>query len=613
MLNHGDTTNISKVTCLDYMYKFDVLYESELDYDSGSVTIKDVLDEVCSICDVELATSSIANGSFIVDSNQFEVDDTCRKVIKAVAGISGSFAKIKNDNKLYFITPPILVSKKYTVKEIHRMSVADLNNIDNLIIQNIASNLAILNIEKYSVHDVDTTDNGEITDADVIKFTTGNSTLLPNVIYRSDYSELELKRRTHPINTVSLGMSNVEGENITLSDSTAVEEDGENLLAIYDNPFAYTQAKREELIPAIYNKVLGFNYQAYEYKGQAKFYMETGDTVWIIDSNGSAIQSLLFRFTYKSPNGLESEISAPSIIKSTVNYQNDPDELNRLKRTEIIVDKQQGTIDALVKDTTTNTNNINELQITSETTTNKIEEIQSDYTDKIAILQSSIDGLKEEVSTKGGGNILYYGNENYDKQINEIQTTEIRQNSVSGLGYELVAGTATQKQQIMNSDYTISFKYKVSNNLVYSYVIINGETIRLPYTEGEWVEFVKTIKVSDSNISVGFKTDTNRSTYIADLMCNIGTDALTWEQNANETITDTVRIGKGVQVNSSTSGTYTRMDSDGTRIYNSNTGDVTTEFTAEGTNTEKLTTNKAEIAGILIQQVGSQTWISSLL
>ena len=103
----------------------------------------------------------------------------------------------------------------------------------------------------------------------------------------------------------------------------------------------------------------------------------------MLDSNGAVTSSFLFRFTYKSPNGLESEMSAPSIIKSTVNYQNIPSELERIRRTEIIVNKQQGTIDAIVDKQTEDGNKINSLEMTAEETNDTISKIIADYQEQI--------------------------------------------------------------------------------------------------------------------------------------------------------------------------------------------------------------------------------------
>lgn len=609
MLNHGDTTNINKVIAMDYMLKSNIPYKSKLDYASKSVTILDVLKEACDNAGLELATEDFANNNFIVDSNQFEVDAIIRQVFQAVAGISGTFAKVKADNKLYFITPKLYDSKKYTVNEIHKMLVADLGKLK---IRNLANDLKVLGIKKESTKQVDEMLVKSMNAIAVKRLTTNVNE--PALEQQNDYTDLVLKRNTHPINVVVLGMSNVEGENITLRDEDSIKEDGENLLVINDNPFAYTEEKRKELITALFNKVKGFAYTAYELKGQCKPFLESGDPIWVLDADGAISSSFLFRFNYKSPNGLESEMSAPSITKSTVNYQNIPSELERIRRTEIIVDKQQGTIDAIVEKQTEDGNKINSLQINADETSNTISKIIADYQEQIAQLKLTIEGLQTTVSTKGGGNIFLYSKENWDENIVEYSDTDIKQNTISGLGYRLVIGTTEQIVQLKNDIYTVSFLYKNTNKLDNAEVVINGETTKLEYTGDKWYMFEKTINVTSNAISISFNTDTNNAVYIADLMGNLGAEKQTWEQNANETITDTVQIGKGIQVNSSTTNTYTRIDADGNRVFNKATGDVISEFTDKGMETQDMVVNgKAEIAGMFIQKVSSQTWLSSLL
>lgn len=605
----GDTTLINKVSSMDYMLKANIQYETKLDYSSKKVTILDVLEEASSNAGLELATKEFANSDFIVDSNQFEVDAIIRQVFQAVAGISGTFAKIRSDNKLYFITPKLIDSKKYTVKEVHKMLVADLNKLK---VRTITNDLKVLGIEKESTKQVDEMLVKSMNNIAVKRLTTNINE--PSLEKQSDYTELVLKRNTHPINVVSIGMSQVEGENITLRDEESIAEDGENYLTINDNPFAYTQEKREQLIVALYEKVKGFSYTAYELKGQCKPYLETGDHIWVLGADGAITSSFLFRFTYKSPNGLESEMSAPSIIKSTVEYQNVPSDLERIRRTEFIVDKQQGTIDAIIDKQTEDGSKINSLQANADETTDTISKIIEDYQEQIAQLKLTIDGLTNTVSTKGGGNIFSYSKENWNESITEYTNTDLKQNSISGLGYELVIGTTKQEVQLKNGIYTISFLYKNINNLDNAKVIINGESFNLEYTNNKWKEFEKTINVTANTISISFVTDTNNAIYITDLMGNIGAEKQTWEQNANETYTDTVQIGKGIQVNSSETNTYTRIDSDGNRVFNKATGKVISEFTDKGMETQDMVVNgKAEIAGMLVQKVGSQTWLSSLL
>lgn len=268
----NDTTNIAKISAIDYMLKSNVPYITELDYSSGNITMLMVLQEACNKAGIELATTDFVNKDFIVDSNQFDDGTLIKQVFQAVAQMSGTVAKIKNDNKLYLINPNSIksVAKKF-----------------------------ILN----------------------------------------DYEEAEIKRETHPINIVSLGMTDIEGENITLRDENSILKNGENTLTINDNPFAYTQSKREQLIPALFDSVKGFEYKSYSFKCQSIFYLETMDKIQFVNKKGEIYDSYIFRFNYKSPNGLESTIEAPSIIKATVNYQNVPSALEIAKRTEYKVDK----------------------------------------------------------------------------------------------------------------------------------------------------------------------------------------------------------------------------------------------------------------------------------
>jgi hypothetical protein len=73
-------------------------------------------------------------------------------------------------------------------------------------------------------------------------------------------------------------------------------------------------------------------------------------------------------------------------------------------------------------------------------------------------------------------------------------------------------------------------------------------------------------------------------------------------------------LENGIQVNSDKTNTFHRIDSDGNRTYNKTTGKVVNEATDKGTETEELVVRgQAQISGMLIQKIGNQTWISSLL
>ena len=300
----NDTTNISKIFAMDYMLKTNIKYKPVLDY--STATLLTVAQAVCLQSGLILGTINFANSNFRVDSNQFEENALNRQVIQAIAQMSGTVAKIRSDNKLYFINP----NEEKTVSKVFELS---------------------------------------------------------------NYEEAEIKRVTQPINVVTLGLTDVDGENTTLRDEESIKKYGENALIINDNPFAYTQAKREQLITALFNAVKGFEYKAYTLKNcQALFYLETLDKIQLKDRSGNVYNSYIFRFNYKSPNGLESTIEAPSITKATVKYQNLPDALDVAKKTEFRVDKQEQKIE----------------QLTQET---------SEFGEKLVEHQQDIDGLKQSV------------------------------------------------------------------------------------------------------------------------------------------------------------------------------------------------------------------------
>lgn len=329
----NDTSNINKVTAMDYMLKSNVEYISNLNYASGEITILQVLQEACQKAGITLATTDFANAGFIVDSNQFTEGSLIRQVFQAVAQISGTFAKVRYDDKLYLITPKRSGLK---VKDVHKMKVKDLN-----------------------------------------KLPVSKLVGCKNKFKMNDYSELILKRNTHPINLVSLGMSDVEGENVVLKDEESIEEDGENSLVINDNPFAYTQAKREQLITALFNTVKGFEYTSYEITGQSKPYTETGDEVVVVDKDGTYSYSFLFRFNYKSRNGLESEMSAPSLTKATVNYQNVLSAEEIAKRTELIIDKQEQTITGIIEQQTEQGNKLTKVEQDIDSITQTVSSVET--------------------------------------------------------------------------------------------------------------------------------------------------------------------------------------------------------------------------------------------
>lgn len=302
-IQDNDTTELVKVVGMDYGLKTQIEYKSELDYDSGQITLLDVWNEACTLSGLTSGVQHFTNDDFIVDSDQFTgTGATIRDVFVGIAMSSCNFIKVMNDDKIY----PVF---KETTNEI---------------------------IEDYTI--------------------------------------LEDKRDTHPITCVRLGMSAIEGENVDLKDPELIEEYGENWLILNDNPFAYTQAKRSQLIVAIFNKIKGFGYSSFVSKTSFKPYLTCGDLLQFRNKNGDLIDSILLRYTHEyKENDMQIQLEAPSETSATVNYVYPLDAIDISKRTEVIVDKQNQTITLLAEEV-------------------------GEYDDRISTVEQSVDSIEQAIS-----------------------------------------------------------------------------------------------------------------------------------------------------------------------------------------------------------------------
>ena len=314
-VEESDTKEEIKVTAYDYALKFANTYKTDLDYASGTVTLFQVLQEICQKVGVELENTSIENGNFIVDSNQFAEESLFGNVITAIAQISCNFAKITSENKLKLL----------------------FKNENNIVIET------------------------------------------------KDYEEFEDKRDTQPYNAVSLGLSDIEGENVTLV-AQGVDPDEAKYLTINDNPFAYTEEKRTQLIQAIFNKINGFGYSSFVLSNCLYPQLECGDLIQIRNKEGQLVNSIVLRPTFEE---VVLNFEAPSTITSTVSYIQPLSAIETAKRAERKVDKANLII------------------------TDVVEEV-GQYDNRITSVEQSVDSIQQEIDQEiklirdvnGSGNIL---------------------------------------------------------------------------------------------------------------------------------------------------------------------------------------------------------------
>lgn len=373
-------------------------------------------------------------------------------------------------------------------------------------------------------------------------------------------------------------------------------------------------------VNAIYNAVKDFSITNITCENRMDFSLDSWDIIqYIIDEN--------IYYTYYDNvinyNGVAMgtvKVNIPlKVQEETTNIITSSNEA-KIRRIKTTINEQENSIQTVIDDINNNYVKNSTLEQTVDGITTTITDLDTYINGQITDINQRIDGLSVNIRTLGGNNIFYYAKEfwqgtieNSQPSLDEYTDTELKQLAISQKGYIINNGVSEQKVSVKNNEnYTISFYYKKLKPLATGYVYINNNQYELG--ESTWTEFKETYTIDTNTIDIRFVSDTDEAFEIYDLLGNVGTEKEIWTQNPNETRTDTVTIGKGIQVNSTTTNTYTRIDADGNRVYNQSTNEVITEMTDKGIVTDNIQAKKTgEIGGILIQEIDSQTWISSLL
>ena len=429
-----------------------------------------------------------------------------------------------------------------------------------------------------------------------------------------DYSTLEGSLTQYgPLNEVILGNEQFDGENVVEKDDESIALNGLHSIMIDAPYFLYTQDLREQAKSAIFNKLDGLTY--YDLKLTALYgkpFLEIGNKIRINTTDNRVLDTYVLTHTFTFDGAFKSVIESPALTSTEQKYKNYSSPLKeRVRRTEVIVDKAEGQITALTETTE---------QISSDLQENYFDKSQTDE-----FIQRAKDGLTNTFSEAGGNNIfrntgLWFTNSGNDSQTNPYEfwygkVARYGEENASNLSALMLQNdTLYQKQTVPDGEYTVSFKYKkLYPTAVVSCRINDVEYSLTATTDTEFSQKITVVGIKE--IKVEFICDTNNACEIYDLMVNAGGVKLAYSQNQNETTTDTVNISKGITITSSdTVNTTFKANSDGIRVYNN--GDLNnsvTKFTDTGLETKKaVIENTATITGTLWQDVNGHTWITRL-
>ena len=176
-----------------------------------------------------------------------------------------------------------------------------------------------------------------------------------------------------PINKVTYADSDIKGQEISVQDDNSIAINGVKEIIIYDNYFAYTTEKRQELIQAG-TALFGLRYMPIQkLETIGLIYLDSNDIMGIEDGKGTTFLTRNFSHIIKY-NGITNDTFETTGESDNQRiYLNQKNSVTQNARTEIIVDRAKKEITAV------------------------IEEV-GEQNQKIALVTQSLDELRSQIS-----------------------------------------------------------------------------------------------------------------------------------------------------------------------------------------------------------------------
>lgn len=247
------------------------------------------------------------------------------------------------------------------------------------------------------------------------------------------------------LNKIVVGIKDIDGENVTIIDEQSVNPDVSEL-DIWDNPLTYTQEKREEVI-TVGEQLFGLKYQDIELTTTGHPWLKGKEKIKIKDMEDNYIYTYPFDRTISYNGHIKTKIKAPVISNINTQYTYNNTILNKLRNTQIQVDKANQQIISLVTET----------QELNDTVT----EIGTTYRQSLNEFQYQITQLNDVVTEN---------NENLQEQIDTLENTvpEKLQNTLVSINVNgIQVSTNLSKISTMMTNDTFSIQDSVGTRLAY--------------------------------------------------------------------------------------------------------------------------------------------------
>ena len=419
------------------------------------------------------------------------------------------------------------------------------------------------------------------------------------------------------------------GDNRRLQTICSATELGDNVSAsttqigttqyIRDNPFWELRDDIDTLVDNALAAVGNMTINQFSCEWRGNPLLEPGDKIALTTKDNQTLISYLLNDTLTFDGSLSQ--------KSEWNYEDseedesNPSDLGEvLKQTYARVDKANKQVNILVSQVEANKSNISSLQLNTESISATVESLETttnSQTETINNLVLKADGITNTLDNRGGNNLIrnsyFYEYENGELTYwSGPQKVVDKYESKSRNALSLQNGTIKQSVSLTNKKYCCSFKYIKLSEVANAKFIINGKEYILDGnvdSEGSF-EIVEDLKTD--SITIEFVCDTNDGFLVYEVMLNEGESASLFTQNTSESISDTVNIGKGVEVLASNIKNKTRIDADGLRGINTETNELTFYQTTDGIYGKELETESIRSGNLIITTRNGHNFMSGL-
>ena len=194
---------------------------------------------------------------------------------------------------------------------------------------------------------------------------------------------------------------------------------GETELVIADNPFAYAQSKRQQLIEAG-KSLFGLTYIPISMDMIGYIYLNCKDKIRATNLNNEKFDTYLLNHTITYEGTVSDSMEAPAMTKTETQYQFTSPMAQALRHTEIFVDKANQRINAIIENVNENSKKIVKLELNLEGIEQTVSNIQN-LTDtvqgeKTITLNNCVEGSVLELHILGNNEVfenLYPANNLY--------------------------------------------------------------------------------------------------------------------------------------------------------------------------------------------------------